>query len=72
MITDILPELRSLLAAQTLGSSAHATVSGAVKEIEFLRSQRDELQAYNTRVVEENRVLRARIAELEAAHVHPE
>jgi hypothetical protein len=76
--TDILPELRSLLAAQPLGSGAHDTLTRAIADLVHLRWHRDDLQTCNTRVVEENRVLRAQLASLQpssaaegtADHVH--
>lgn len=61
-MTDILPALRSLLAAQPPGSGAHATLERAVAELEHLRRQVDSLQARGTDLVEENRRLRAQLA----------
>ncbi|XXX79247.1 dUTP diphosphatase [Sorangium sp. So ce134] len=59
-MTDLLPAIRSLAAA--LSSADRATLERAAAEIEHLRRQRDELQACNTRVVQENRDLRAQLA----------
>jgi predicted HAD superfamily Cof-like phosphohydrolase len=51
--TDLLPELRSLLAAQPPGSGAHDTLERAVAEIERLRSRR----SFQEQVAEFHRAL---------------
>jgi dUTP pyrophosphatase len=61
-VTDILPALRALLAVQPPGYGARDTLERAVAELEHLYRQRDDLQTCNSRVVRENRDLRAQLA----------